>query len=129
MRANTPLSEVTVTRVRRPTRPQRAVERRTRPGRLQNRHREVGRALHCRVAQQRHGHFDASAFSWRGIELNGATHLTHALTHADQTQSAVMNGMIRVEALAIVSDEQLNLLNRISEFHVNGCAAVVTDSV
>ena len=79
--------------------------------------------------QQRDGDLDAGALARRGIELNGAMHLTHALAHADQSQSAVVHGMIHVEAFAFVADEQPNPFGSMGKTDLNGQAAVVPDGI
>jgi len=79
--------------------------------------------------QQRDGDLDAGALARRGIELNGAMHLTHALSHADQAQSSTVHGMIHVEALACIGDEQSNLFACTDETDLNGRAGVVTDGI
>ena len=79
--------------------------------------------------QQRDDGFNPSAFANGGSELNGAMHLTHALAHADQPQSTVVDGMSDVEALAFVGDEEPNLFGSVSKADLNGRAAVVTDGI
>ena len=61
--------------------------------------------------------------------MNGAVHLADTLTHADQSQAAVVHGMTRVEAPAFVGDTEANLLGSVGKTDIYGCTAIVTDGI